>query len=138
MPGASAGDTLAEIGPASDTGAPLYRGEIEARFVVRLIAFSCRCSEAEILGQERGASRISRARQIAIYLLHTSLSLAYGEIGRLFNRDRTTISHACRLIEDLRDDPKMDQFICELEAIIDLASSMWRRPASIPAPETRP
>ena len=38
-----------------------------------------------------------------------SLALAFGvnlsAVGRAFGRDRTTAAHACRLIEDRRDDP---------------------------------
>jgi chromosomal replication initiation ATPase DnaA len=30
------------------------------------------------------------------------------EVGHLFDRDRTTVAHACSLVEDRRDDPDFD------------------------------
>ncbi|MEQ8823668.1 MAG: hypothetical protein RIC14_04770 [Filomicrobium sp.] len=39
------------------------------------------------------------------------------EVGRIFERDRTTVSHACALIEDRRDEPIFDQLLEMLERI---------------------
>lgn len=107
-------------------GAGRQPAEIAARFVVRLVACAMRTDEAEILSGRRGTAEIARARHVAMYLLHTSLSIPYGDVGSLFARDRTTVSHACRLVEDLRDDPMHDDFIARLEEMVDLARSMAR------------
>lgn len=72
----------------------------------------------------RGSSEISRARQTAMYLLHTSLSMPYGTVARLFGRDRTTVAHACRTIEDLRDVPASDDEIVKLEGILELLTQL--------------
>jgi chromosomal replication initiation ATPase DnaA len=77
-----------------------------------------------MLSARRGAAEVARARQVAMYLLHTSLSIAYADIAGMFARDRTTVSHACRTIEDLRDDPMHDDMIMRLEEMVDLARSM--------------
>ena len=61
------------------------------------------------------------ARQIAMYLRHTTFSLLLTEIGLHFNRDRTTVSYACALIEDRRDDPAFDAMISQLESILSEA-----------------
>lgn len=62
----------------------------------------------------RGAPRVALARQVAMYLLHVGFALSFEAIGRMFGRDRTTVSHACRVIEDGRDDIWLD---CRLAAL---------------------
>lgn len=63
----------------------------------------------------RGSPRAALARQVAMYLCHVGLSLSFEAIGRLFGRDRTTVAHACRLVEDRRDDIWFDCRIAALE-----------------------
>jgi chromosomal replication initiation ATPase DnaA len=41
------------------------------------------------------------------------------EIGEAFGRDRTTVLHACGVIEDMRDDPRFDDEVSELERQIE-------------------
>lgn len=97
--------------------------------------------EAEILGGLRGTAEVARARHVAMYLLHTSLSIPYGDVGALFGRDRTTVSHACRIVEDLRDVPAQDDFIIMLEEMVELARSMAnsrRAGQASPQREVRP
>jgi chromosomal replication initiation ATPase DnaA len=36
-------------------------------------------------------------------------------VGLAFGRDRTTVSYACNLIEDLRDDPRFEAEVSALE-----------------------
>lgn len=57
---------------------------------------------------KRGRASIALARQTAMYLAHTSFSLTYADVGVLFERDRTTVAHACNVIEDRRDNPSFD------------------------------
>jgi chromosomal replication initiation ATPase DnaA len=40
------------------------------------------------------------------------------EVGHLFERDRTTVAHACGLIEDKRDDPDFDHRLDHLERAV--------------------
>lgn len=70
----------------------------------------------------RGKAGVARARQVAMYLCHTSLALSLTEVGELFVRDRTTVGHACRLVEDLRDDKDFDLKIACLEKAVDAGS----------------
>ena len=58
------------------------------------------------------------ARQVAIYLSHTRLGFNYTAAGRLFGRDRTTAAHACRTVEDKREDPGLDAILDCLERAI--------------------
>ncbi len=60
------------------------------------------------------------ARQVAVYLAHIVGSKSYTEIGRIFGRDRTTAAHACRVIEDRRDDPVFDRLLELLENAVSV------------------
>jgi hypothetical protein len=64
------------------------------------------------------AAPISLARQMAMYLAHVAFRLSLTEVGQLFGRDRTTVSHACGVIEDLRDDQIIDRALNVLAAAL--------------------
>jgi chromosomal replication initiation ATPase DnaA len=71
----------------------------------------------------RGRARIALARQVAMYLAHVACGLSLTDTGRLFGRDRTTVAHACGVIEDRRDDPLFDRALDLLEwAVPSLAT----------------
>jgi chromosomal replication initiation ATPase DnaA len=67
----------------------------------------CRCT--------RGAARIAEARQVAMYLAHVACGLSLTDVGKLFGRDRTTVAHACSVVEDRRDDNNFDMALDLLE-----------------------
>lgn len=67
--------------------------------------------------RDRSAT-VSRARQIAMYLLHTLYGLSFTVIGAHFSRSRKTVAHACAVIENLRDDPAMDYVLRTLESVL--------------------
>ena len=69
----------------------------------------------ELVASSRRSPYIAFARQSAMYLAHVTCGLNYSEVGRAFGRDRTTAAHACRLIEDRRDDPAVDAVLGSLE-----------------------
>ncbi len=73
----------------------------------------------------RGRAKVALARQVAMYLAHVACGMTLTDTGRLFGRDRTTVAHACGVIEDRRDDPLFDRALDLLE---------W----SVPALATRP
>ncbi|CAD7045844.1 transposase [Pseudorhizobium halotolerans] len=57
-------------------------------------------------------------RQIAMYVCHVALRISQTDIGDAFGRDRTTVRHACHVVEDRRDDPVFDDFISAIERIV--------------------
>jgi chromosomal replication initiation ATPase DnaA len=57
-----------------------------------------------------------------MYLAHVACGLSLTEVGRLFARDRTTVAHACGLIEDRRDDAAFDRALELIEGIMRLIS----------------
>jgi chromosomal replication initiation ATPase DnaA len=68
----------------------------------------------------RGGPVSALARQVAMYLAHVHGGLSYTEIGRLFARDRTTVAHACCVIEDRREDAAFDRAIGLLESVLHM------------------
>jgi chromosomal replication initiation ATPase DnaA len=79
-------------------------------------------------GSTRGSTRTAFARQVAMYLAHVVCGLSLSEVGRLFARDRTTAAHACRRVEDRRDDPELDRRLEHLErAVASLFDALFAR-----------
>lgn len=72
----------------------------------------------DLRSQTRGTAETAFARQVAMYLAHVSCGLTFTDIGRMFQRDRTTVAHACGLIEDRRDDARVDRTLDLLEAVV--------------------
>jgi chromosomal replication initiation ATPase DnaA len=70
----------------------------------------------ELIATSRRPPYVAFARQSAMYLAHVAFGLTYSEIGQAFGRDRTTAAHACRLIEERRDDPSIDAMLATLES----------------------
>lgn len=66
----------------------------------------------------RGRAKVARARQVAMYLAHVACGMSLSEVGRTFARDRTTVSHACGVVEDGRDDPTFDRVLELLEQVV--------------------
>jgi len=77
---------------------------------------------ADLYEPTRGSPRVAFARQIAMYLAHTSFELSLGMISRIFERHRSTVAHACKVVEDGRDDFWLD---CRLEALELFCRTGW-------------
>lgn len=69
----------------------------------------------------RVSTGVVRVRQIGMYVAHVTLGLTMSEIGRGFGRDRTTVTHACHLIEDMRDDLDFDRIVDLVEKVTSAA-----------------
>jgi chromosomal replication initiation ATPase DnaA len=52
-----------------------------------------------------------------MYVAHCTLGLTMTDIGTGFGRDRTTVLHACHLIEDMRDDIEFDRIVTTFERV---------------------
>jgi chromosomal replication initiation ATPase DnaA len=87
--------------------------------VIALVAREKNVSEQAITSRRRNLLPIARARQLAMYLSHVVLGHTLADIGEVFGRDRTTVSYACALIEDMRDDPQFDDEVSGLEQQIE-------------------
>ena len=69
--------------------------------------------DAERDGRRRATNHV---RQIAMSLPRR-LFRPDDEVAEAFGRDRTTVRHACRVVEDRRDDPAYDGFVAIVERI---------------------
>lgn len=72
----------------------------------------------ELRATTRRCARAAFARQVAMYLAHVVYGLSLTEVAAAFGRDRTTASHACHLIEDLRDNILFDRHMGRLENVL--------------------
>lgn len=92
-------------------------------FVEAAVATVYGIAPSALRRRSRGVAKVAFARQVAMYVCHVRLGLNLTEVGRAFGRDRTTAAHACRLVEERRDDPEMDRVIGWIEAGVE----SWRR-----------
>jgi chromosomal replication initiation ATPase DnaA len=91
-----------------------------ARFVEGLVGSAFGITGPALHAPGRGAAKVAFARQVAIYLSHVRLGLSYSAAGRFFGRDRTTAAHACRVIEERREEPSLDSLVDCLERALDM------------------
>ena len=97
--------------------------------------------EPELLSfPSRGRARTALARQAAMYIAHVGLSFSLTQVGQLFDRDRTTVAHACEVVEQRRDDVAFDRAITLLERVIRIicASPGQRTGVTVPPPSAWP
>jgi len=80
-----------------------------------------------LCARTRGRHDVAFARQAGMYLARVALGLTFSDAGKLFGRDRTTAAHACRIVEDLRDDPTFDALLLKMERDILSAETQTRR-----------
>ena len=89
--------------------------KIIARMAKEIVCEAHGLSHVELLGPDRGGAHQAFARQISMYLSHVVGRLTLAEIAQTFDRDRSTVSHACINIEDRRDSPIFDLQIDYME-----------------------
>jgi len=89
------------------------------RRVLDLVAAARGVDPAALLRTSRGKAPVALSRQIAMYLMHVVLSRTLIETGRFFGRDRTTVAHACALVEDKREDQRFDAELDALQTLIE-------------------
>ncbi|MCE3543503.1 hypothetical protein LXJ56_25315, partial [Escherichia coli] len=89
--------------------------------VIDILASFFNVSGRELRAHSRCERSVARVRQIGMYVAHVTLSLSMTEVGRAFGRDRSTVNHACHLIEDMRDEPEFDRVVQTLENILRAA-----------------
>ena len=101
------------------------RDRLHAAFITSLVALAADMPAREIVGRTRSNQAATRARQLAIYLAHVTLSWPLARAAFAFGRDRTTAGAAVRSGEELRDDPEMDARIAVLETCVRQAPAAW-------------
>jgi hypothetical protein len=103
------------------------------RMIAGVVAAALGVTAHELRSPSRGTAPVAFARQAAMYLGHVVFGLSLTRLGRGFGRDRTTARYACRMIEEYRDDPAVDQFFGMLEAVCsDVIAARHTDPAARP------
>lgn len=103
---------------------PLDR-DSAARRVLQFVAEAFAVTVPDLLKTGRCIAAIALARQVAMYLMHVELGRPFTEVGRLMGRDRTTVTHACALVEERREDGRFDARIDAIEAKIRDDANGW-------------
>lgn len=96
--------------------------EWQVDFLETLVAATFAVAVDELRAGTRRSKPVAFARQSAMYLAHTALGLSYSQIASIFGRDRTTAAHACRVIEERRDEPLLDLVLAALERTFEVGS----------------
>lgn len=87
----------------------------------RIAAEAFEVSERELLCATRSKAHVAFARQTAMYLAHVVCGLSVAEVAKAFERNRTTVAHACNVIEDRRDERMFDYTLERMEEALDAA-----------------
>ena len=86
-----------------------------ARLVTGLVGYALNVPEEEVRAATRRKRNAAFARQVAMYLAHAGLGMSLSRVAYAFGRDRSTVAHACHLVEDKRDDAEFDEWVGALE-----------------------
>ncbi len=103
--------------PGSLATAAELRARLGPRLAEAVAANWQGCSLRDLRAETRCSAPIAEARQLGMYLVHTLFRLSMTRTGAVFGRDRTTVRHACRLMEDRRDRPQIDQSLMLIEPL---------------------
>ena len=115
--------------PATVVGGVSAAERIERQVIEQTVAQIFGVSGGDLRRATRGRAPVARARQVGMYLAHVACGLTLTDVGRVFERDRTTVAHACGVIEDGRDDPTFDHVLELLErAIMAMLNPRLDRP----------
>lgn len=79
---------------------------------------------AEAVAGDSRSPRDVLARQVAMYIATVGFGMSYARVAAALGRDRSTVQHACRAVEDRRDDPAFDRWIEALEVTASRAPVM--------------
>lgn len=119
-----AGDGAGEAYAPKIGGAPDERALVLCEGMLDIASALFSVSGKELRRPGRTSQGVARVRQIAMYVTHVGLGLSMSDVGRGFGRDRTTVLHACHLVEDLRDDVEFDRMVTITEKVARAAFRM--------------
>ena len=98
--------------------APAVPAGIACRIVRQLVLEMTAMTGERTLRRRDSRRSTCHVRQIAMYVCHVVLRLSLSDIGAAFGRDRTTVGHACNVVEDRRDDAAFDAFVSAIERLV--------------------
>jgi chromosomal replication initiation ATPase DnaA len=73
----------------------------------------------------RGRPQAARARQIAVHMARSVFGLSHKQLAAEFRRDRSTVHHACHVIEGMRGaNAEFDSTLKWMESLLRRAAGM--------------
>lgn len=113
---AGAGAETASRGDGGGIGSVPVR--VACRIVRQIVMEMVFLSGDRVLRRRDSRRAACHVRQIAMYVCHVTLQISLSDIGLAFGRDRTTVGHACNVVEDRRDVAGFDEFVATAERIV--------------------
>lgn len=95
-----------------------------AQLTVAAVALEFGVPELDLNARLKGTAEICFARQVAMYLLHVIFNINLTRTAQIFARDRSTVSHACNVVEDSRDDMVFNMKLERLETFLSQAPQL--------------
>lgn len=92
-----------------------------AQLTVAAVALEFGVLELDLNARLKGSAEVCFARQVSMYLLHVIFNINLTRTAQMFSRDRSTVSHACNVVEDSRDDPIFNAKLERLEGFLGQA-----------------
>lgn len=96
---------------------PVERAALRCRLAREIASAVLDVPVEEIGRPNRSVAETCRARHLAIYLAHVVFQVPLGAIATEFGRDRTSVAHAVRRIEDGRDEAAFEHLVVRLERL---------------------
>lgn len=87
----------------------------QTKLAIAAVSLEFGVTELDLKSPKNQSRHIRFVRQVAMYLVHVVYELNHTHIARLFAKDRSTVSHACKVVEDSRDDGVFDLKLIRLE-----------------------
>ena len=109
MPAAPRVMSVSVFAAAPHGSSDVLREINQMRLAMEYVTLVHRTPPHYLLGPSRGGKHLSSSRQTLQYICHVAFGMNYTRIGELTNRDRTSVSYACRQIEALRDFNEIDK-----------------------------
>lgn len=100
-----------------------------AYLAAHLTGYALGLRSADIMARGRGTKAVAKARQLAMYLAHIALGWSIARVADAFGRDRSTVAHACQIVEFQRDDEAFDHWLSEMEESLTRVVPLARRAA---------
>lgn len=98
-------------------------GATECRLALAIASAAFDVAPEDVGAPARRDAGAAYARHVAIYLAHIVFQLPMRVVADGFGRDRTSVRHAVRRIEDRRDDAAFDRRMERLEHVASFCRS---------------
>lgn len=98
--------------------------EARAQLAMGMVGYALGLPVDEMMTARRGSAGVAYGRQIAMYAVYVGFGISLARVAIAFGRDRSTVAHACHLIEDKRDDVHLDEWLDELETALRQAAGL--------------